>query len=186
MPKPIFTMPDEFTAFDIEVTGLRPEADRIIAVDLAHFTRGEFVWQKTIFIQPPFVLSRALLDFLQMKESDFDKAPTMVEAHDEVAIELNLYPTVGYDVSFDSPYVKAEFEVDLQKQNPPSLDVLPIMRQVFPGMPSYKIGLLSNHFKLTPINQTHGMHARQYGELLLYAKSAQESQLDEPFFTRPP
>lgn len=154
--KPMFQQ-DGFTStdyvvFDIETTGFSPKNDRIIEIAAIHYRYTERIDQFHTFVNPGRSIPSEITDLTGISQDDVDTAPSIQDIREVFMEFIGDYPLVGHNITtFDLPFVRTQFRSEIHN---PTHDTLYLAKQVFPGLPSYKLEYLNQVFGL----ESQGAH----------------------------
>jgi len=96
--------------FDVETTGLDPEADRIVEMGFARFENGEFVGSYGTLIYPGMMIPEEATSIHGISSADVASAPTFPAAlHMAANLCHNAWPC-AYNADFDKGFWLAELQ----------------------------------------------------------------------------
>ncbi|MBU0677589.1 MAG: 3'-5' exonuclease [Verrucomicrobia bacterium] len=138
-----------FIAFDLETTGIAPEADRIVELGAVRFVDGEPQGTFTTLVNPecpiPFDASRVS----GITDDMVRGQPKITEVLPKFADFCGDLDLVAHNAKFDYRFVLAA--VKRHKTRAPEgvvLDTFALGKKIYPGMSNYRLGTLVDHFKI--------------------------------------
>lgn len=172
-----FLLPLAFTAIDLKIG---PQ-NEIFMVDLSHFSLGKLRWQKTFNLQPLFQPSPGLISALNLEADTFsgDSSCNIDMINEIIGLIEDMPIMLHYCGDFFS-VLEENFGLVFKQKQPDVTDLYEVMKQVYPGMPNYKIQTLCEHFGI-PTVQESSLLSRQIGELAIIAEAIQKVDLESRF-----
>ena len=149
----------EFTAFDIETTGLSAKHHYIIEIGAVRFRNTNILNEASWLIRPPIpVPERATrihgitTDNLA-DATNFNTVLTLFNNFSEDSILL------AHNAAFDTRFIQAELNrAGLSTNTFLCVDTLPLFREWLPNLKSYGLGALAEHHK-KPFEKAHRARA---------------------------
>lgn len=140
---------------DTETTGLEPAGNEIIEIAGLKIINGEVadVFNSLINIHkplPPEIIRLTGINDEMLAEGE-EKASVLRKF---IAF-IGELPLIAHNVEFDLPFINHQLNNELGFTLPnPAICTLKISRRIIPGLSSYKLGKLAEHFKL-PAGLSH-------------------------------
>lgn len=137
----------KFVAFDLETTGTKPLEDMIVEVGAVLFDDGRAVKGYSKLIDPcrPIPMEASAVNGIT--DEMVRGMPKIGDVLAEFADFCGELPLVAHNAPFDFKFLLED--VKTHRAVAPAgvvLDTLPLARQVFPGLPNYKLWTLVRHF----------------------------------------
>lgn len=143
----------DFIVLDTETTGLSPYSDRVIEVGAITVAGGQEVAVYSTLINPLCSIPARASAVNHIYDSTVASAPTMADVAADLKQLVDGKLILGYNVGFDARFIKAELERHGMATEFEYLDILPIIKQVYPELPNHKLKTISAHLGLD--TQTH-------------------------------
>lgn len=155
----------EFVVFDVETTGLNPQAgDRICEIGAVKVKETKVIASFSKLINPQREVSSQALSLHQIDLKELEKAPFFEEVIGEFLSFIDELFLLGYNVEFDLSFLNIELErIGAPFLKNPYIDILGISRK-FLNLNKYNLSSVADFFKLT----TQGLH-RAYQDALTSA-----------------
>jgi len=138
-----------FAAFDIETTGLNPMDDKILEMAVVTFQRNTIQETLDSLVNPGILIPEFVKKIHGIDDEMVKNMPGLPELITDYITPLSRSVVVAHNVSFDLSFfgeaMKAHGHGELST---PVVDSCELARQVFPGLPSYKLTSLVAKFGL--------------------------------------
>lgn len=140
----------DYTALDIETTGLNPARDRILEIGAARIENGKITGTYETLIctgMPVPARIQELTGITDEMQKEGKKIEQAIREFTEFCGEL---PVLGHNVQFDFGFLKqaaVNQGLDFEKE---ALDTLKIARKVLPDLPSRTLSAMCAHYKVDP------------------------------------
>lgn len=164
-----------YVVVDVETTGGRSEHDRITEIALIKVQRGQIIGEYQSLVNPKRHIPSFITGLTGISNSMVASAPTFSELATDISEFIGDSIFVAHNAAFDYGFVRAELQrCGVTLQNPKLCTVVQ-MRRYYPGLPSYSLGNLCQHFAI-PLHNHHRAYAdtRATVELLLLIQQAQQ------------
>lgn len=138
----------EFTAFDLETTGIQPKTDAIVEIGAVRFDGSEPVESFCTLINPGRPIPPEASAVNGITDEMVAGSPAVETVLSDLAAFCGDLPLVAHNAPFDFKFLLSA--VETHKAKAPSgvvLDTCALSRIVFPGMINYKLGTLVSHFR---------------------------------------
>ena len=137
-----------FTIVDIETTGGYGTNNCIIEIAIVLFDGKEIEGRYHTLINPETPIQKFVQTMTGITNEMVKDAPKFKEVAEQIYNLISKRVFIAHNVNFDYSFVKqhlssAGFEIDL-----PKICTIKLTRKIFPGLPKYGLGSLSNHFKI--------------------------------------
>jgi len=138
-----------FAIIDIETTGGFGTQNCITEIAIILFNGNEIEGKYQTLINPERPIQRYVQSMTGITNAMVASAPRFNDVAANIYNLIKDRVFVAHNVNFDYSFVKshlktAGFEIDL-----PKICTVKLSRKVFPGLPKYGLGSLSNHFNIT-------------------------------------
>ena len=130
---------------DFETTGLSPAmGDRITEVAALRIEQGRVTARYVSLVNCKVRIPSFITQLTGISQAMVDRAPPVDEVVPALLDFIGSDPLSAHNASFDEKFLKAESErLGLECAHTSLVCSLKLSRRVFPGLPSYKLGLLS-------------------------------------------
>ena len=131
---------------DFETTGLSPAmGDRITEVAALRIVNGKVTERFVSLVNCQVRIPSFITQLTGISQAMVDRAPCVSQVVPELLDFIGSDMLAAHNASFDEKFLKAEAEQQgLQTRHASLVCSLKLSRRVFPGMSSYKLGLLSS------------------------------------------
>ncbi len=164
-----------YVVVDVETTGGHGENDRITEIALIKVQCGQIIGEYQSLVNPKRHIPSFITGLTGISNSLVAGAPTFSELATDIIEFIGDSIFVAHNAAFDYGFVRAELQrCGLTLQNPKLCTVVQ-MRRYYPGLQSYSLGNLCQHFAI-PLHNHHRAYAdaRATVELLLLIQQAQQ------------
>lgn len=145
----------EFTAFDIETTGLSPKHHYIIEIGAVRFRNTNILHEASWLIKPPTPVPERATRIHGITTDDLSDATnfnavfTLFNNFSEGSI------LIAHNAAFDTRFIQAELNrAGLSTNGFVCVDTLPLFRRWLPDLKSHGLGALAKHHK-KPFEKAH-------------------------------
>lgn len=137
-----------YVVIDVETTGGKAEQHRITEIGMVKMVEGKVIdtWQS--LINPQRHISRFITSLTGIDDQMVADAPIFSEVTDHLLTFLEGSVFVAHNVNFDYSFFKKEFERAGLNFRMPKLCTVREMKKAVPGLPSYSLANLSQHFDI--------------------------------------
>ncbi len=137
-----------FTALDLETTGLKPVADRIIEIGAVRFNAaGEILATFQTLVDPRIPVSAAARAINGISDAMLSGKPGIETVLPEFVDFLGDSVPVAHHAPFDVAFLSYEIHrLGFRSQTRPVLDTCSMSRRLFRNLPSYRLSSLAEHF----------------------------------------
>jgi len=137
----------KFIAFDLETTGIKSATDQIIEVGAVLFEDGNPVKGFGVLVDPGVPIPAGASAVNGITNDMVRGKPKIQEVLPEFADFCGDLPLVAHNAPFDFKFLLEDVKLH-QAPSPKGvvIDTLSLARKIFPGLPSYKLGMLVRHF----------------------------------------
>jgi DNA polymerase-3 subunit epsilon len=166
-----------FVAFDLETTGTKPTADKIVEIGAVLFDGDCAVKGYGTLVDPGIPIPSDASAVNGISDSMVRGKPRIVDVLGAFAEFCGDLPLVAHNAPFDFKFLLED--IKLHRASAPSgvvLDTLPLARKLFPGLPNYRLGTLVRHFGF-PSGTFHRAEEDSAYCGLLFAKIIQTLEL---------
>ena len=139
-------IPNEYIVFDIETTGFSRNDDRIIEIAANKYRNGQLADQFHSYVYPERHIPNMITRLTGIADTDVSDAPTIIQIKHDLLHFFGNTPLVGHNINaFDIPFLEAQLNCRIENER---IDTLHIARDVFPGLPNYKLFTLDQILQL--------------------------------------
>ena len=142
-----------FTALDIETTGLSERKDEIIQIAAVRFRRGKVVEVFDSFVKPTIALPKFIMFLTHIQPEDVKDAPDVAEVLAKLKKFLGSDTLVGHNVSFDLGFINYNYGKigDFPLENT-AWDTVELSRTYLPFGANHKLGTMVKQMPKLPEN----------------------------------
>ena len=136
-----------FVVADLETTGLNPETDEVIEfAAILVSPEGEIVREFSTLVRATRVLPAAITRLTGITQKAIErKGRAPIDAMKEFVQFVGTHPVFFHNAPFDEGFIKkAAIQANLKWANQVH-DTLPMARQAWPSLDSYKLSILAEH-----------------------------------------
>ncbi len=144
---------------DIETTGLEPAASEIIEVAALKVERGEIADVFSSLIRIDRALPAEIVNLTGITDEMLVEGRDKSEVFNQFLSFVRDLPLVAHNAEFDIPFLNHHLGLTLGAVLPnQSICTLKLARKVVPGLPSYRLGKLADHFAIqaSVAHRAHG------------------------------
>lgn len=153
-------VPEQYIVFDIETTGFSRTDDRIIEIAANKYNNDQLIDQFHTYVNPGFPIPINIVQLTGITNETVKNAPAIREIRNDLLAFFGQAPLVGHNIiAFDIPFLSAQLNV---KFNNKLYDTLHLAKDVFPGLPSYKLSFLDQALHLGGLD-----HHRAENDILI-------------------
>lgn len=197
-------MIQDFTAIDLETTGLNPKTDKIIEVGAVRVRNGKVEARFSSLINPHRKLEERIAELTGISEEELGAAPEEKEVLSELLDFIGEDVLLGHRILFDYSFLKravvngnpeqkcTEAQNDKQKKETAGkrgkkkevferqgIDTLKIARQFLPQLTSRKLSFLCEYYGIP--HKAHRAENDAEAAAFLYWKLAEEFDEEKAF-----
>ncbi len=137
-----------YSVVDIETTGGRKGGNAITEIAVVHVQNGEIISQWSSLVNPQRHVPAHITRLTGIDNEMVATAPTFSEIADELEQQLKGTIFVAHNVGFDYGFIKAAYESINRAFRKPKFCTVANSRKTFPGLKSYSLGALTEHFDI--------------------------------------
>lgn len=135
-------LPHRYIVFDIETTGFSRTDDRIIEIAATEYVDGQPVNTFRTYVNPQRHIPNGITRLTGIRNSDVSGTPTIMEVKADILRFFGSATLVGHNIkAFDIPFLEAQLKHHFSN---PRIDTLVLAKDVFPGLPNYKLATLDH------------------------------------------
>ena len=158
----------EYVVVDVETTGGNPSWNRVTEIGAVRVRGGEVIEEWSSLVNPGRSIPRKIVELTGITDEMVANAPAFDEIADDFLDFVGDAVFVGHRVKFDYGFLRAECERAGRELRRPTLCTVVSMRRHFPGLPSYGLASLCEHFGVSLRNHHRALDdARATAELLI-------------------
>jgi DNA polymerase III epsilon subunit family exonuclease len=144
---------------DIETTGLEPVSNEIIEVAALKVEKGEIadVFNRLIRVEKP--LPAEIINLTGITDEMLAEGGDKVEVLRALLAFVEDRPLIAHNAEFDLPFLNHHLDLALGKKLANrQICTLKLSRKIVPGLPSYRLGKLADHFAIPApvVHRAHG------------------------------
>jgi DNA polymerase-3 subunit alpha (Gram-positive type) len=156
-----------FVCLDFETTGLSGKTDRVTEIGAVKVQEGRVVQRFSTLVNPVRPIPPRVVALTGISNDMVEDHPGI---HEILPIFLNFLgdlPLVAHNAKFDCKFLERDLaQMGRSIQNPVA-DTLTLAKQVCPGLPSYKLSFLTEHFSI-PLRDAHRAWCDAEATAMLY------------------
>lgn len=144
----------DFVCLDFETTGLSGTKDRVTEIGAVKVQDGEVVQRFSTLVNPGRPIPPRVVALTGISNDMVEDYPKIHELLPIFLGFLGNLPLVAHNAKFDCKFLERDLlEMGRSIENPVA-DTLQLSRLRCPGLPSYKLGYLTDYFSI-PLNDAH-------------------------------
>lgn len=144
----------DFVCLDFETTGLSGTKDRVTEIGAVKVQDGEVVQRFSTLVNPGRPIPPRVVALTGISNDMVEDYPRIHELLPIFLGFLGNLPLVAHNAKFDCKFLERDLlEMGRSIENPVA-DTLQLSRLRCPGLPSYKLGYLTDYFSI-PLNDAH-------------------------------
>ena len=142
-----------FTVFDTETTGLEPKSNRVVEAGAIRFDERGIISRFNVLINPGMPMPAEVTKINGITDSMLAKQPAAAIVLPDFLRFIGDSVLIAHNAQFDINFINEE----LARLGKPQLrnrviDTLLFAREVFPGLPNYKLQTLATKFGINAID----------------------------------
>jgi DNA polymerase-3 subunit epsilon len=158
----------KYAVVDIETTGGRKSGNSITEIAVVTVRNHRVVRQWSSLVNPQRRIPAYITQLTGIDNGMVANAPLFSEIADELEAQLKDCIFVAHNVGFDYGFIKSAFESINRSFQKPKYCTVRHARKSFPGLKSYSLGNLTEHFDISLNNHHRALSdAKATAELLL-------------------
>jgi DNA polymerase-3 subunit epsilon len=157
-----------YTVLDVETTGGTSNSHRVIEVGAVKVQNGLIIDEFQTLINPGRIIPAFIVRYTGITNDMVVGAPTFSDIAEKLSEFIEGTIFVAHNVRFDYGFIQREFARVGMEFSAPTLCTCAGMRKAYPGISSYSLKNLTEHFRIS-LDQHHRAlcDARATAELLL-------------------
>ena len=132
-------MQGDFTAFDLETTGLDAKSDEIIEIGVACFRDGALVDQYQSLVKPSVPIPPEITQLTGIDQDDVEDAPAIQDLLADISPYFDATPLVAHNAQFDVSFLGKHLPLDANL----AIDTYELAAIVLPSAPRYNLASLT-------------------------------------------
>lgn len=153
--KSLVAFPSEYTAVDIETTGLDPEYCDIIEIAAVRYSGGKKIDEFSSLVKPSDPVDEYITELTGITDEMLIDAPDPAATLRDFCSFVGSDLLIGYNVNFDINFLYDKIQLFLSDTfSNPFVDVMRIARRAVPGLKNYKMKTVSDAL-LVPVTGSH-------------------------------
>jgi len=142
--------PDQdYVVVDIETTGGNAKWNRVTEIGAVKIRGGKVIDEWQTLVNPERSIPRRIVDLTGITDAMVASAPDFAQIADEFAEFMGEAVFVAHNVKFDYSFLSEEFSRLERDFRYPSLCTVVATRRYFPGLKSYGLARLCEHFGIS-------------------------------------
>lgn len=172
------TNPEQtYAVVDIETTGGRKGGNAITEIAVVKVRNQEVVGEWSTLVNPQRNIPSNITRLTGIDNQMVARAPIFVEIADQLEQQLQGAIFVAHNVGFDYGFIKAAYESINRPFKMPKFCTVSNSRKSFPGLKSYSLGALTDHFDIDLISHHRALSdAKATADLLKLIQEARRQQ----------
>lgn len=158
--KNILEVIDDYTALDLETTGLDPRYDSIIEIGLIRVRNGEIVDRFVSLVNPEDEIGSFITELTGITDEMLATAPTLEQILPDALAFIGQDTLVAHNANFDINFIYdacSLLSLPLFTNN--FIDTMRISRRALPGLPHHRLKDMVKHFGIS-----NSVHHRAMGD----------------------
>ena len=136
----------DFTALDVETTGLDAKRDKIIEVGAVRIRNGKVTDRFESLVNPGRKLEDHTIQLTGITDKDLENAPDISEMIEDLLLFIGNDVLLGHKILFDYAFVKRAAVNQRLTFEKRGIDTLKLARKLLPGLESKKLTSLCEHY----------------------------------------
>ncbi|GEM_PF-2293221 len=136
----------DYTALDLETTGLNPFTDDIIEVAAVKVRNGQIIDRFESFVYTPLEISELVSYLTGIHAKDLEQAPDFVALASKLETFIGDDPLLGHNIFFDWSFLMKK---NLQIKNNALYDTYTLSNILFPTLPSHSLETNTKYFGIS-------------------------------------
>ncbi|HSK69708.1 MAG TPA: PolC-type DNA polymerase III [Candidatus Limnocylindria bacterium] len=160
----IVTTPDDrsldepIIVFDVETTGLNPQADRVIEFGAVRFEGGQVTDTFSMLVNPGMPLDPKVVKITGIKDYMLMGEPPAAEILPKFMAFIGDCALAAHNASFDMAFLQAELARLGQSVSPPVIDTLSFSQKLYPDLKRHRLQDLCRYLGVTLKNAHRAVH----------------------------
>ena len=135
-----------YIVLDIETTGFSRQNDRIIEIAADKYCNGKIIEQYHTYVNPGIPVYPHITQLTGITNAMLNDAPMIQLVKKDFMSFIGSNTLVGHNIiSFDIPFIREQLGTEIRND---VVDTLRMAKEVFPGLPSYKLSFLDKALHL--------------------------------------
>ena len=143
-----------YVVLDVETTGGKAGSDRVTEIGALKVQSGEVIDTFSTLLNPQRHIPAFITRLTGISNSMVSAAPTFADIADKLSEFLQGTVFVAHNAKFDYSFIRSEFARCELPFDMPQLCTVVNMRRYYPGLKSYSLGNLCQHFDI-PLTNHH-------------------------------
>lgn len=143
-----------YAIIDVETTGGKASRDRITEIGIVLHDGEKVLDQYQSLVNPECTIPYGITELTGISQDMVKDAPKFYEIAKEIVEWTDNTIFVAHNVRFDYGFIREEFKRLGYTFTKKQLCTVRLSRKAFPGLPSYALGNLIRHFKIS-VNDRH-------------------------------
>ena len=156
-----------FVCLDFETTGFSDKTDCVTEIGAVKVLDGEITQRFSTLVDPGRPIPAQVVALTGISNDMVAGQPRIGEILPVFLGFLGDLPLVAHNAKFDGKFLTRDLLVIGRKIENPMADTLQIARRVCPGLPTYKLGYLTEYFSI-PLRDAHRAWCDAEATALLY------------------
>lgn len=170
----------DYVVVDIETTGGNAKWNRITEIGAVKIRNGEVIDEWQTLINPERSIPRRIVDLTGISDEMVSGAPVFAQIADEFEAFMGEAVFVAHNAKFDYSFLKEEYARLERNFYYPTLCTVVASRRYFPGLKSYGLAKLCNHFDISLDSHHRALcDAQATASILLRINEKRVIQTDE-------
>lgn len=148
---------EQFTAFDVETTGLDPKKDEIIEFGIVKVKNGKVIDEYTQLFNPGIPIPEFIVNLTGISNEECTGKPEIRDKLPEIIDFLGNDYILAHNSEFDLSFLNTALKKYLPGRKPISknliLDTLDLSRLLLYYLPNHKLQTLADHFNIISANK---------------------------------
>ena len=141
-------LPAKIAFVDLETTGTRASADRIIEVGILRVENNKLVKTYKTLINPQTYIPKEITMITGLRAEDLENAPTFRAVKDEIYEILDGCTFVAHNVRFDYGFLKSEFSREMMTYAAKHFCTVRLSRLLFPHWQRHNLDSVIQNFEI--------------------------------------
>jgi len=164
-----------YAVVDIETTGGRKSGNAITEIAVVQVQNKKVISEWSTLVNPQRHIPAHITRLTGIDNAMVASAPTFADVADQLEQHLEGAIFVAHNVGFDYGFIKAAYESLNRQFKKPKFCTVSNSRKTFPGLKSYSLGALTEHFDIDLVNHHRALSdAKATADLLRLIQDTRE------------